>query len=390
MAGVVYFLSYELALVFFAVAVGRLLRGNPLRRRHTLLLSLSYIGGMFYAAHGFYFAFVEGSLTNRGADRFWRWVADNREVLGTARGLGDAIWELFQSGGGLWGGPLFVLLLVTGLLVWVRLPLGHKQEMADAAAVALPFSLAICKVGCFAVGCCHGFRGRGALFITNTWGQRSLACHDTSCFPTQPLDLFNYLLIGVMLVVLHRRGQHRGVLLPWFVLFFAVLRFGTELSRGDHVGPTLAGLTLVQLVLVVAFAAALALVLGSGLFDRLLAARSMASPPAGVATERERERASLRYVTLVVGSHVVTVPLLLFPPVFGVLLVRDLLAPPLSLPRRLSDLSHHAACLGLGMLWLTAFVIRSLVPFLAVAALTSAVLAVLFDGYYSSTSERVS
>jgi prolipoprotein diacylglyceryltransferase len=384
MAGVLYFLSYELALVFFVVAVSRLLRENPLRHRHTLLLSLSYLGGMFYAAHGFYFIFVEGSLTNRGADRFWSWIAENREVLGSARGLGAATWELFQSTGGLWGGPLFVLLLLTGLLALVRLPLAHKQEMADAAVVALPFSLALSKFGCFAVGCCHGFPGRGALFLTNTWGQENLASFGKSCFPTQPLDLVNYLVIGVMLVMLHRKGHHRGALLPWFVMLFAVLRFSTELSRGDHVGGTLAGLTLVQLVLVVAFAAALVLALKPRLLERLLAVRATAETE--LQADEELERASKRYIVVVLGSNILVVPLLLFPPVFGVLVVRDLLAPPAVEEQRLSDLSLHAVCLGLGLLWLTTFVIRSLAPFLVVAILITATLAVLFDRYYRSVA----
>jgi prolipoprotein diacylglyceryltransferase len=200
MAGVVYFATYQLALVLFVALTRRLLRGSPARNRHALVLALAYLFGMYYAAHALYFPIIQRSLTNAGAAGFWRWVEANRDAVPSTA----MVWELFRGGGGLWGGPWFVLLAALGFIVVARLPLEEKQRVADALAVSLPFALALCKVGCFAVGCCHGREGHGPPYVTNTWGSPNTGCFGKSCFPTQLLDLGWYLVVGAFTPLLVR------------------------------------------------------------------------------------------------------------------------------------------------------------------------------------------
>jgi hypothetical protein len=69
------------------------------------------------------------------------------------------------------------------------------------------------------------------------------------------------------------RSTQKGRLILWFVLLYAIGRFGSEFTRGDNVGAKLYGLSPVQIILIAAFAPSLVFLIRGQLFDRLLTAR---------------------------------------------------------------------------------------------------------------------
>lgn len=234
----VYTLCYLIAFVLFAVLTARLT--GPSGRKHALFLVLAYGGAMAYGAHVLYFLVARRSLENESARVFWEQVEQGGELE-----FGDHVLRVLEASGGLWGGPLVVVLLTIVFLRLLRSPAEQKRQAADACAVALPFSLAIAKIGCFAVGCCYGAKCQGAACFVSDW---AVAANEVSRFPSALLDVVAFTSVGIVLSIMYRRSVARGTLLLWFVVLYSVARFLTEFSRGDAVGGTYFGLSAVQWV----------------------------------------------------------------------------------------------------------------------------------------------
>jgi prolipoprotein diacylglyceryltransferase len=356
---VVYFVSYQLAFVLFVVTTRRLLRGLRFRNAQTFVLALCYLSGMFFVAHGLYFV-ISGDLRNLGAENFWASVSE-----------GAPLEKLLNIMSGLWGGPWIVVVLVAGYVAVTQLPVKDKRRIADACAVAFPFSLALAKVGCSAVGCCHGFAWEGSLALRNYDG--------VSCFPTQVLDLLAYLCVGAILAALHRRSHARGRLLVWFVVLFAIARFATETTRGDLLGSRIAGFTAVQMVVAVGLVIAFPLLAVPGLIERVLGWRTADWPTTDTAQMAANETSSGRSLVALVVSAFFSLPLLLFPIVYVVLLVFDNRHGEL---RRIGLRTLHTAGFVVGIFFVCAFFVPSLVVFALVFVAGAAVIALAIDGYF--------
>jgi prolipoprotein diacylglyceryltransferase len=168
---------------------------------------------------------------------------------------------------------------------------GNQPVLAglDLLAVALAVTQAVGRLGCLAVGCCHG--------RATPWGVRYGAAHARAGFPVDlagvglfPLPLVESLGTALLaggtsvLVVSARqpRGTVPGTALALYVAGYAILRFVLERLRGDS-RPHLLGLSeaqwtaLAALAAVTGFAAARLLPLagvgvGAGLFALVLLA----------------------------------------------------------------------------------------------------------------------
>jgi prolipoprotein diacylglyceryltransferase len=344
--GFVYFGAYSTALIFFAVFVASRLAGAPHARQLALACVLAYVGGMFFLAHGLYFPIVHGQLENGGAVQLWKSVDES----------GLSIMGMFDSAGGLWGGGLFVLAVLGATMVLVRWPVDDKLRALDVTAVGLAFALAICKLGCFAVGCCYGEPSDGVFAIHNTWGQNGT---DVARLPTQLFDLIGYLAVGVVLQVLSVR--QRGKLMLWFVLGYALVRIVTEMTRGDAASPAFGGLSLVQLVLIAGAVVAIAGLAMPRAWLRVWSWRS--SEPRAVDVGPGRSW----FLVAVVAGTIVFLPLPLFLPLFGV-------AALVRWRTGRGTLAEPVCGTVLGLFAVTTYYVPSLLPFaISVALLLVAV-----------------
>lgn len=193
-------LGFQVALVW-AVAVG-LLIGFPL----VTALGLSAVAGL----------------------SFFAWGLLRRALTGSeALVLVEYVWVAFLAVGGfLWasGGPVVV--------GW------------DVISVAICWFLAFGRLGCLAVGCCHGVPARigirygpGHGLPPRVAGRRLL--------PVQLLEALG--LVGIGLLGVPMAAGPPGRATVWFLAAYAVLRFGTEALRGDR-RPTLLGVSVPRLM----------------------------------------------------------------------------------------------------------------------------------------------
>lgn len=393
MAPILYAICYLSAFLAFVLISALLLRKSPFRHKHTFVLSLSYILGMALAAHVFFFVLIQKSLTNSGARQFYKAVEANREVFfSSVGGIGSLIWKLFMSTGGLWGGPLFVLLFLLVMLLFMKALPEEKQRMADACAIAFPVSLAVAKIGCFLNGCCHGFEGEGALFLKHTWVDKGQGCFNKTCFPTQLLDAANYFLIAGVLLLFGWKEKARGMLLVWFVLMFSALRFISEFTRGDRVGVKIAGLTLVQLVLIGSFVVSVVVLILPRLFKALLAWRTASSsapeqipettgtdkPAATVAVRAERS--SKRHIIIVVAGTILVLPFPLFVLALPFLIVK-LFGLRSKDPLHWNGVFHQAVYTVLGFTWIAAFLFQSVLPAIVLLCVSPLLAALTYNRF---------
>jgi prolipoprotein diacylglyceryltransferase len=260
-------LFYLLSFALFVVLSTVLVKAKKLDLKFRNLYTLVYLIGMVFGAHTLYFVFCEHTLVNPWLQEYYAgWPDREGGWLANLWGLR----AVAVGGGGMWGGPWFVLMTLLPLVLLLRLDLPVKHDLLDVFAVSFAFPLAMAKIGCFVNGCCYGREWMGIRF---TWLAKDHPCSMRPCFPTQILDLFIYLAIGILLLVFLRRSIRKGRLILWFVLLYAIGRFASEFTRGDNVGGKVYGLSPVQIILIAAFVPSLVFLIRGQLFDRLLAAR---------------------------------------------------------------------------------------------------------------------
>ena len=164
------------------------------------------------------------------------------------------------------------------------------------------------------------------------------SAYGLTLFPTQLLDVGLLTLSGVLLGLLHRRGRHRGRLMGGFVLLYGVGRFVSEATRGDAETPRILGLSLVQVILLLAVPCAALLLVRGGVFDRLLAWRSRPEPVAVAGVWDDQQHRSIRRQDrLLLATLVVLFPLFPLSPLVGLLAVPLLPIPLLRLLRGRRD-----------------------------------------------------
>lgn len=113
----------------------------------------------------------------------------------------------------------------------------------DVVVVALCVFLAVGRVGCILVGCCHGRPSLFGLTYGEEFVREGFPRHlvGVRLFPLPVVEAAGLLFIGAMgFLILLLAGP--GQVFVWFLLAHAVLRFGLEGRRGDH-RPQLLGLS---------------------------------------------------------------------------------------------------------------------------------------------------
>ncbi len=184
-------------------------------------------------------------------------------ALGAAAGaklgvlFGDALWPLrpfddwsalLVSGRSIAGALLFGFVAVEVAKPLLR----YDIPPNDRFAVALPFSIALGRLGCLVAGCCRGAPYDGPLAIAYDDG---VLRH-----PAQLYEVIFQLAAGWALLALYRRNLFFGRLFALYLAAYGVFRFGTEFIR-DTLKP-FGGLSAYQLMsigMVVAGTAAIVL-----------------------------------------------------------------------------------------------------------------------------------
>lgn len=142
--------------------------------------------------------------------------------------VGDALWPiqpvrdwtaLLWSGRSIVGALLFGFLAAELAKPLLRYPLPPN----DRFAVALPFSIATGRIGCWLTGCCLGVPMRGGIAMT--------AADGVVRYPAALVECAFHLLAGIGLAWLYRRGLLQGRLFAAYLAAYGVFRFFTEFLR---------------------------------------------------------------------------------------------------------------------------------------------------------------
>lgn len=163
--------------------------------------------------------------------------------------------------GGLVAAILFCRIQHINLLAW-----------ADCVAPSLCIGLALTRVGCFLGGCDFGRVWNGPLAVRFPAGspafveQRMLGLlpsGSTASLPVHPTQLYESVVGLVLLLVVwavHRRQRTAGYALAAFTLGYAVLRYAIEIVRADARRGAFGPWSTSQVIAILTFVAALALV----------------------------------------------------------------------------------------------------------------------------------
>lgn len=140
--------------------------------------------------------------------------------------------------GGLIGG-------VIGAFVGARLAKKDLFEIEDIIVPVLPLGHAIGRIGCLLAGCCHGMEYDGVCAV---YYKNSITGLDPNVgyFPVQPLEALLDVFIAVYLFFYARKPRKKFYVMANYLLLYGVMRFCTELLRGDAIRGSLGALSTSQ------------------------------------------------------------------------------------------------------------------------------------------------
>lgn len=193
----------------------------------------------------FFVSIVTGLLGARGLYVLTNWAEFSSRPA--------ALFSLDQGGLSLFGGFVPAFFAAILLLRWKKLPV---LRYADALCPALPFSIALIRLGCFLQGCCYGAPTDApwAVIYRRLDSQVPPALLDRALHPTQLYEaLFLFALAALLFLWQARNRMPPGLLGTFTVFAYCVFRFYLDFHRGDLVRGALGveWLTLSQLLAVV-------------------------------------------------------------------------------------------------------------------------------------------
>lgn len=142
--------------------------------------------------------------------------------------MGDALWPLrpFENWTALlYSGRSIVGALLFGFLVseMAKPLLRYSLPPNDRFAVALPFSIGIGRLACWATGCCRGLPHEGALSFVYEDG--------IARYPIAFYEMVFHFSAGLLLWQLYSRNILAGRLFAAYLLSYGAFRFASEYLR---------------------------------------------------------------------------------------------------------------------------------------------------------------
>lgn len=144
------------------------------------------------------------------------------------------LFWIARSGGVFQGGLAFGILFALWYFRRKKIP---TWKVADIAAPAVALGHGFGRIGCFLAGCCFGKE------CTLPWAAtfHDAYAHDLTGIPLDQslhpvqiyeaiLNFLNFLFLAVLL----RRKSFDGQVFPVYIINYSVIRYFTELFRGDH------------------------------------------------------------------------------------------------------------------------------------------------------------
>jgi phosphatidylglycerol:prolipoprotein diacylglycerol transferase len=161
-------------------------------------------------------------------------------------------WDLFsiaRAGGVFYGG----LLLAVVVGIWyVRKHHMPVWSTADIAAPGIALGQFVGRIGCFLAGCCYGSYCARPWAVTFTSPVAAELSGTPLNVPLHPVQLYeSAAVLGVFFAVLwieRRPGNFTGRTFWSYVLLYGIVRFATEMFRGDPRGHLAAGLSTSQVI----------------------------------------------------------------------------------------------------------------------------------------------
>lgn len=170
------------------------------------------------------------------------------------------IFSTLRSAGVLMGGVTAGFFAAVALCRLYRLPF---WRVADAAAVPLPLTQAIGRIGCLMAGCCYGRACDlpwGVVFRDPAAAENSGVPLGVPLHPTQLYHFGADLLVFAATSLVWKRRRFDGQVLLVYMIFYSAERFVVELWRGDDVrGVFFGGISTSQIFSLVGLLAGLAL-----------------------------------------------------------------------------------------------------------------------------------
>ncbi|MBI3288176.1 MAG: prolipoprotein diacylglyceryl transferase [Elusimicrobia bacterium] len=157
-------------------------------------------------------------------------------------------WSMLRdwgSGWVFWSG--FLLAMLAGLLYQAWYNRAHRPRaylpVADYFAAALAMGHVVGRIGCFLDGCCHGRPTRLPWAVTFTKLSSSVdekllgvPLHPTQIYEAVGEALAAAVLIGAVLPRIRAGKLRYGTAFLGYILYYSILRFGLEFTRGDDRG----------------------------------------------------------------------------------------------------------------------------------------------------------
>src|SRR5207247_1036133 len=171
--------------------------------------------------------------------------------------------DFLRSGGVFYGGLIGAVLTGYFLMKRYKLP---WWKTADACAPGIAMGNFFGRQGCFSAGCCWGKPTNLPWGVKFTEVGHEITGVPTNSYlhPTQLYESFAMLIVFFFLLWLHRGRRFSGLVILFYALLYAAVRFVIEFFRDDPRGDifgltTLTGLSTSQLIGVVVGVGALVL-----------------------------------------------------------------------------------------------------------------------------------
>lgn len=209
--------------ITLALALSFKLAGRYKIPRYHIWYAFAYGGmGMILGAKLFYGIPFLGEL-------FDLWKREGFACI--VQNAGQIFAEMF-AGYVFYGGLLGLFAGVYFYVKWRRLP---ALVFADILAVVIPLFHGFGRIGCFLAGCCYGREYEGIFAVRFPVNPYEPGIEDVSRFPVQLLESGCNFLLFLFLLLYGRKKHPEGRLMGIYLTVYPVVRFITELFRGDDI-----------------------------------------------------------------------------------------------------------------------------------------------------------